>query len=498
MKKIFALVAVVALVAFAAPAFANVNPFMDVPMNHWAYDAIGQLAARGVLSGYPDGTYKGNQPMTRYEAASAVARALAVVDMTKASKQDVEMLKRLVVEFKDELDALGVKVDKIDSRLAVIEERLGGWKISGSWRFDWKWAGEEGRAYTRQGKQDFELRRSSNYLQIEKQISDKISYRARLRRYDADEGGRMGIDWTENFITVKFPWDITAKMGRVSWTQWEDGLYHPTWGDDASFMADRFEGIVVDKPYGMGVFSFIAAHNDSNGGTGPEATHIAARARFSLNEQFKFGIHGIMTNYDTDAAHVTTPGNLEKWSTFWADFAFNFTPDIALRGAYAMNKYDWVPGSAPALGNWDDSPSMFKVLLDVSQNALKFTNLWIEYAKADATFAVRNNGLQYGQQFQGPGFKAFNRLDAIRNNEMKYMMIIAEQKWTDQWSTFARYADVKYDLQTANESDHRVWMLGARYMYTPQLQFELLYEKLDADNDNYDDNMIRLRTSVSF
>lgn len=130
MKKILALVAVIALVAFAAPAFAAANPFMDVPMNHWAYDAIGQLAARGVLSGYPDGTYKGNQPMTRYEVASAVARALAVVDMTKASKQDVEMLKKLVVEFKDELDALGVKVDKLDSRVAVLEDGVGGWKIS--------------------------------------------------------------------------------------------------------------------------------------------------------------------------------------------------------------------------------------------------------------------------------------------------------------------------------------------------------------------------------
>ena len=45
---------------------------------------------------------------------SALARALAVVDMTKASKQDVEMLKKLVVEFKDELDALGMKVDGLD------------------------------------------------------------------------------------------------------------------------------------------------------------------------------------------------------------------------------------------------------------------------------------------------------------------------------------------------------------------------------------------------
>ncbi|MFC2594527.1 MAG: S-layer homology domain-containing protein, partial [Fretibacterium sp.] len=114
MKKFAAVVAVAVLFAFAAPVFAATNPFMDVPMNHWAYDAIGQLAAHGILSGYPDGTYKGKQPTTRYEMASALARALAVVDMTKASKQDVEMLKKLVVEFKDELDALGVKVDGLD------------------------------------------------------------------------------------------------------------------------------------------------------------------------------------------------------------------------------------------------------------------------------------------------------------------------------------------------------------------------------------------------
>ncbi|KUL01417.1 MAG: S-layer domain-containing protein, partial [Synergistales bacterium 54_9] len=49
MKKFVALVAVAALVAFAAPAFAA-NPFMDVPMNHWAYDAVSQLAARGIVT----------------------------------------------------------------------------------------------------------------------------------------------------------------------------------------------------------------------------------------------------------------------------------------------------------------------------------------------------------------------------------------------------------------------------------------------------------------
>ena len=50
MKKFLTVLAVVALVAFAAPAFAA-NPFMDVPAGHWAYDAVAQLAADGIISG---------------------------------------------------------------------------------------------------------------------------------------------------------------------------------------------------------------------------------------------------------------------------------------------------------------------------------------------------------------------------------------------------------------------------------------------------------------
>ena len=65
-------------------------------------------------------SFKGAQPATRYEMASVVARALAKVDAEKASKQDLEMLKKLVMEFKDELDALGVKVDKIDNAVTCL------------------------------------------------------------------------------------------------------------------------------------------------------------------------------------------------------------------------------------------------------------------------------------------------------------------------------------------------------------------------------------------
>ena len=57
MKKFLIAVAVVAMVALAVPAIAATNPFMDVPASHWAYDAVAQLASRGVISGYPDGGY---------------------------------------------------------------------------------------------------------------------------------------------------------------------------------------------------------------------------------------------------------------------------------------------------------------------------------------------------------------------------------------------------------------------------------------------------------
>ncbi|MEG1502589.1 MAG: S-layer homology domain-containing protein, partial [Synergistaceae bacterium] len=134
MKKLMAVFAMIAVVAMAAPAMAATNPFMDVPQGHWAYDAVALLASRGIVSGYPDGAFKGAQPATRYEMASVVARALVTIDAEKASKQDLELLKKLVMEFKDELDALGVKVDKIDKRVAVLEDGIGGWKIRGIFR----------------------------------------------------------------------------------------------------------------------------------------------------------------------------------------------------------------------------------------------------------------------------------------------------------------------------------------------------------------------------
>jgi hypothetical protein len=91
--------------AMAVPVFAN--PFTDVPTDHWAYHAITRLAQEGVISGYADGTFRGNQPMTRYEMAVIVDKAMH----KKLDPQQKAVVERLAREFSDELNMMDVKID---------------------------------------------------------------------------------------------------------------------------------------------------------------------------------------------------------------------------------------------------------------------------------------------------------------------------------------------------------------------------------------------------
>src|SRR5579872_6056911 len=103
------------------------SPFSDVPANHWAYQAIQSLAADGLIEGYPDGRSKGDRPLTRYEMAVLIARAVAKVQSTMptgyASRADLDKLQKLIDAFKDELDALGVRVTNLEDSLDALDKR---------------------------------------------------------------------------------------------------------------------------------------------------------------------------------------------------------------------------------------------------------------------------------------------------------------------------------------------------------------------------------------
>ena len=344
MKKYVIAAAVAALVAFATPAaFAATNPFMDVPINHWAYDAIGQLAARGVLSGYPDGTYKGKQPTTRYEMASALARALALVDMTKASKQDVEMLKKLVVEFKDELDALGVRVDDIDERLSVIESRLGGWKLSGALRVAINsWNSDDD---VDDDVVEPSLARARIFFDRWFGEDEEIHFHARLK----DDDGGLGDDAAFNRFFVEFPaWGgTTITVGRFSWDL--EGKYRfDTYGvsdvGNYSWLTDRlYDGFGITKSFELGkVQAFINKPNVQLYGDGSDdalrAWELAASAELQFTDEFGFDF-GFQAFFGDDQSKWMFADDPDEYTlnhlyTINAGLRFNFNENIAIKGMY--------------------------------------------------------------------------------------------------------------------------------------------------------------------
>lgn len=101
---------------------ASAQMFKDVPPDHWAYEAIDYLQQEGLVEGYPDGTFRGNQSFTRYEMAMVIARIYSKLDEKLAGVSNLEevnaRLDKLANEFKDELADLGVRIDQLESTVA--------------------------------------------------------------------------------------------------------------------------------------------------------------------------------------------------------------------------------------------------------------------------------------------------------------------------------------------------------------------------------------------
>ena len=166
MKKTLTAALTTALVVGAASTtFAAANPFSDVPADHWAYDAVAQLADDGIIEGYGDGTYRGQNEITRYEMAQMVAKAMAKEDQVNA--QQKAMIDRLAAEFSEELNNLGVRVSNLESRIDNV-----------------KWTGKLQYEYKRTKEDDKDAKTEINNLKFRLEptatVNDHWKVKARL------------------------------------------------------------------------------------------------------------------------------------------------------------------------------------------------------------------------------------------------------------------------------------------------------------------------------
>ena len=234
MKKILAIAAVAALTA-GVSAYAA-NPFSDVSPDDWAYQAVSDLSDQGVVEGYPDGTFKGERNMTRYELAQVIARLMAREDQLNAEQKAT--LDKLAGEYADELANLGVRVSNL-------EKKVGNISWFGDARMRWK---EKG--YNTDGSRKDDVWDGRMRINAKAQVNDSTYVRGRFTsnmnfKDNADANTKMDV----LFVHHQFGDKVGMNLGRNFLTLGQTGMYYDDFFDGAQlFVGDS--KLTLEAGYG--------------------------------------------------------------------------------------------------------------------------------------------------------------------------------------------------------------------------------------------------------
>ena len=108
----------------------NVSELRDVQPTDWAYESLKSLVERyGCIMGYPDRTFRGDRALSRWEFAAGLNACLNTMERllqenVTVLRTDLDKLKRLTEEFRQELTSLGVRVDNLEQRTAFLEDHV--------------------------------------------------------------------------------------------------------------------------------------------------------------------------------------------------------------------------------------------------------------------------------------------------------------------------------------------------------------------------------------
>jgi hypothetical protein len=303
------------VVGAASTTFAAANPFEDVPADHWAYDAIAQLAADGVIEGYGDGTYRGDQEITRYEMAQMIARAMAKGGGDKA------LIDKLAAEFADELNNLGVRV-------AALEKKVDNVKWKGELRFQFSKYQKEGGKLAG-GKDD-----NRNYYQLRLKPSMTINKNwtgyAGIYYGAFNAESRQNLNNAKNIDDFQMRWAYAAgvygntkiELGKsIFWTVVDEGM----------IMDDYLAGGRVT--FGKDLkFSIGAGRVTNFWNVGGTSSYVGGELTYNKNKlNAGLGFHHFGDEKNWTAAYG------DKGADIWTvGLGYKFS-DFRLYGAYAQN-----------------------------------------------------------------------------------------------------------------------------------------------------------------
>ena len=413
MKKILALAAVAALTA-GVSAYAA-NPFSDVTADDWAYQAVSDLSAQGVVEGYPDGTFKGERNMTRYELAQIVARLMAKEDQLNAEQQAT--LDKLAGEYADELANLGVRVSNLEKKVGNIS-----------------WAGDAKMMYTNNAKKTAnDTYKGRIRLNVKGQVNDSTFVKGRIVTNmwfkDAKpEDGDGNTTMDRLFVNHNFGDKTSVVLGRQDLTVF-GGLEY----DDA------FDGAKL--AYNDGKFDAYAAFGQMNAGTDAQKATDAAFGGLG----YDFGVAKLNAAY------------------------FNFTGDKA-KTAYGFDSI-WGANLVVPVQDFSVFGEYWDSNADKNDSAYQ---AGIGYSTLDAskpgTFAlnVAYNKVGTDAYLGGTTYDASDFFSAIADGD------IADGKDLKFWNVFGDvvlqknvtlHGEYAWDIKNANGYDDNAWTVSLNYAF---------------------------------
>ena len=333
-KTLVSALAAAFVVGAAGTTFAAANPFSDVPRDHWAYDAVTQLAADGIVEGYGDGTYRGDRNITRYEMAQMTAKAMAKGDMSASDKALVD---RLAAEFADELNNLGVRVSNLEKHADMV-------KWEGVLEYTYTSSRFENSARdTKSGKNRKKVNSDNLLFRLEPtaEVNDHWSVHARLE--------------AETKMNKDSAWDVTEDKAssddRVSLKRaWAEGDYtnfNVKFGKLEMLSAEAYAkpgAIVLDREFSGAEVSFgkdlqvkLQAGRMDGGdelGNDPAANYQGAELQY--NGRFTAGVGYYRMNSEGFAPMLKDRKHtMQIWGL---NAAYRFDKNSFLSAAYAHSK----------------------------------------------------------------------------------------------------------------------------------------------------------------
>ena len=330
MKKILALAAVAALTA-GVSAYAA-NPFSDVTPNDWAYQAVVDLSEQGVVEGYPDGTFKGERNITRYEMAQIIARMLAKEDQLNAEQRAT--LDKLAGEYADELANLGVRVSNLEKKVGNIY-----------------WSGDARMRYQNKATDD-DSWNGRMRINVKGQVNDSTYVQGRLTsNMDFKKTGDTSVVFDQLYVNHDLGKAATVRLGRIPVAFGDQGgwLYGDSYGVDGAEAAFHL-GEKVDVTAGYGRF------NTSDYDSVEDQDAFYARGKADLNVA-KLGVDYIKftgdkkantaAGYELMGANLTIPvQDFRVFGEYWKNTTYENGNDTAWNAGIGYGKLNLKkPGS---------------------------------------------------------------------------------------------------------------------------------------------------------